>query len=259
MEEWRCRQFGPDKQQQWKIELLTELIQICLPNNFIFDLIIHPQHCNDRARCRVWPAGDSHICKVSLDDDSSLMRIIFEEFLGPKMCFFLLQAWWRWLDHQWVKDLHHKWVQSTKSYNALSSIIIIICKSLNKKLSSSTQPGGWQIAVSLLPRQVSTDRGGEIGLKGGEGEAGGWIGWIGIGCSEIQFFSTTTRNTHQPWGKGSLSLPNQMNCWNSFLCLYYKDIGDVWQNFNVWIASIWRKMFNMMFSLAQSSEGRVKI
>ena len=185
MEEWRCRQFGPDKQQQWKIELLTELI--CLPNNFIFDLIIHPQHCNDRARCRVWPAGDSHICKVSLDDDSSLMRIIFEEFLGPKMCFFLLQAWWRWLDHQWVKDLHHKWVQSTKSYNALSSIIIIICKSLNKKLSSSTQPGGWQIAVSLLPRQVSTDRGGEIGLKGGEGEAGGWIG-----CSEIQFFSTTT-------------------------------------------------------------------
>ena len=118
--------------------------------------------------------------------------LFLRNFWDQKCVFFLLQAWWRWLDHQWVKDLHHKWVQSTKSYNALSSITIIICKSLNTKLSSSTQPGGWPIAVSLLPRQVSTDRGGEIGLKGGEGEAGGWIGWIGIGCSEIQFFSTTT-------------------------------------------------------------------
>ena len=185
--------------------------------------------------------------------------LFLRNFWDQKCVFFLLQAWWRWLDHQWVKDLHHKWVQSTKSYNALSSIIIIICKSLNKKLSSSTQPGGWQIAVSLLPRQVSTDRGGEIGLKGGEGEAGGWIYPYRVFRNSVFFNNNSPRNTHQPWGKGSLSLPNQMNCWNSFLCLYYKDIGDVWQNFNVWIASIWRKMFNMMFSLAQSSEGRVKI
>ena len=176
MEKWRCRQFGPDKQQQWKIELLTELIQICLPNNFIFDLIIHPQHCNDRARCRVWPAGDSHICKVSLDDE-----VYFWGIFGTKNVFFscfLLQTWWRWLDHQWVKDLHHKWVNSTEKKLSQASS----CISKSFKFNSTR----WLTDCCVVVAKTGEHRGGESELKGGESEAGGWIrgaarfqmGWI---------------------------------------------------------------------------------